>query len=298
LTKNYLHPWFIKGHSAFSRAFPHLVSQVPFNPFYVCPQCLRAFGADAWDHKVITRDHVPPESIDGQRLTLTCQPCNNHVGGSDLDSHMRLEADFYDFLSGNLDQTRAHLTTHSGTVPIQITVTDGSIKAFGVPEAVHPDEHQRVMSSFDEATQEGGWEDFRITFEFKPFSKERAATGWLRTAYLAFFATLGYRFVMRPELHEVRAKFRDPENHGLRNFRVTTPTFTREPTLVRIDSPDAFRSYAMLYRHHVVFLPRYGDSGLYERLGAEGEHVQVTFSGKGYPWPAGSPTFFHDWLDT
>ena len=100
---------------------------------------------------------------------------------------------------------------------------------------------------------------------------------------------------MRPELHDVRAKIRDAVGHGLRNFRVTTPSFTAEPTLVRIDSPTVFRSYAMLHRNHVVFLPRYGDGGLYERLGAEGEHVEVTFSGKGYPWPVGEPTFFHDW---
>ena len=46
-----------------------------------------------------------------------------------------------------------------------------------------------------------------------------------------------------------------------------------------------------------MFLPRYGDRELYERLGAEGEHVEVTFSGTGYPWPAGEPTFFHDLAD-
>jgi hypothetical protein len=292
-----LHPWFTKGHEAFCRAFPGMAAEVPFSPFYVCPQCLKAFPPEAWEREFVTREHVPPKNVGGHRLTLTCKPCNNVVGGSDLDAHMRLEADFYDFVSGNLSEARVHLRTEAGRVPIQLTVSNRAMLAFGVPKAVHPDEHQRVMASFDQATAEGSWQDFRLTFEFTPFSKERAATGWLRTAYLAFFAALGYRFVMRPELHDVRAKIRDAVGHGLRNFRVTTPTFTAEPTLVRIDSPTAFRSYAMLHRNHVIFLPRYGDLGLYGRLGAEGEHVEVTFAGKGYPWPAGAPTFFHDWTD-
>ena len=292
-----LHPWFTKGHEAFVRAFPAIACEVPFSLFYVCPQCLKGFPAESWEREFVTREHVPPKNIGGHRLTLTCKPCNNIVGGRDLDIHMRLEADLYDFAGGNLSNTRVNLRTQAGRIPIQLTVSNGAMQAFSVPRAVHPNEHQRVMAGFCQATAEGAWQDLRLTYEFSPFSTERAATGWLRTAYLAFFATLGYRFVMRPELLDVRAKIRDAVGYGLRNFRVTTPTVTAEPTLVRIDSPTAFRSYAMLHRNHVIFLPLYGDRGLYERLGAEGDHVEVTFAGKQYPWPEGEPTFFHDWAD-
>jgi hypothetical protein len=42
-----------------------------------------------------------------------------------------------------------------------------------------------------------------------------------------------------------------------------------------------------------VFLPRYNDQSLYERLSQQPEG-RVTFTGIHYPWPSGGPTFFHD----
>lgn len=50
----------------------------------------------------------------------------------------------------------------------------------------------------------------------------------------------------------------------------------------------------MLYRNHLVFLPRYNDHGLYERLRLHGEEVSAVFKGKEYPWPTEGPTLFHD----
>jgi hypothetical protein len=66
-----------------------------------------------------------------------------------------------------------------------------------------------------------------------------------------------------------------------------------EPLLVRIDQPDAFRSYAMFYERNVVFLPRYNDHHLYDRL-AEYPDTSARMSGIQYPWPAKGPTFLHD----
>lgn len=290
-----MRPWLKKGDVAFRRSFPAMAALLdPSELYYVCPQCLQGFTVEAWQDGTITREHVPPESMGGQRLVLTCQACNNDLGGADSEGHMRLEADFCDFVSGKPVKAAVHLKTAGGRVPINLTAGGGNILAFGVPKAVHPGEQQRVVSSFDEATSEGRWEKFQMTFEFRPYSMSRAATGWLRTAYLAYFAALGYRFVLRHELNEVREKLSDPEGHCLKNFRMTGPTFRPDPILLRIDSPEPFRSFAMAYRHHTVFLARYGDRGLYDRLGAEAEHSQLEFQGVQYPWPTGGPTFFHD----
>jgi hypothetical protein len=288
------HPWFWQSNDAFRRSFPEVANDVPLSSFCVCPQCLRAFGEEAWTQEMITREHAPPKSVGGHLVALTCHECNTKRGGAELDNHMRLEADIYDFVKGELAETRAHLRTKSGRVPIQLSVSGGAMKAAVVRGAVDPDSYNRVMQDFQDATIEGKWQDSRINIEFSPHSHARAVTGWLRSAYLAFFATLGYRFIFRPELDIVRAKIREPESELLRRFRVTLPTFSATRRLIDIEAPDEFRSYAMLYRNYAVFLPHYNDNSFYQRLAERDERVEATLSGTEYPWPDGGPTFLHD----
>ena len=120
-----------------------------------------------------------------------------------------------------------------------------------------------------------------------------SAAGWLRSAYVLFFAALGYRFICRPELDEVRARIQNPERDEPTSFRLTRSEQSA-PTLCRIDSPEPFRSYAMLWGHHAVFLPRFNDRGLYGRLAAMGDGAAASISGIQYPWPKRGPTFVYD----
>jgi hypothetical protein len=206
---------------------------------------------------------------------------------------MRREADVFDFAKGELPkQIRAQLSTESGKVPIRLTMKDRHTLMFGVPEAVSSTVHSQVMNDFQASTKPSG-EEFRFNLHFPSFSAPRAATGWLRAAYLVFFATLGYRFIFRPELDIVREKIRQPDTCTLDRFRVMHPRRSFEPSVVRVDRPEEFSSYAMLYRHTVVLLPRYNDHLLYERLAVAKEST-VTWSGKQYPWPRTGPTFLHD----
>ena len=110
--------------------------------------------------------------------------------------------------------------------------------------------------------------------------------------YLAFFAALGYRFIYRRELDGVRTRIKNPELKTPGTFRIIR-TEPAEPTLVRVESPEAFKSYAMFYGRHAVLLPRYGDAEFYARL-AKQPAGMVTFTGSQYPWPTNGPTFFHD----
>jgi hypothetical protein len=62
---------------------------------------------------------------------------------------------------------------------------------------------------------------------------------------------------------------------------------------MRVESPEAFRSFAMFYERHAVVLPRYNDAALYARLAEQPAGV-VTFTGTQYAVPVGGPTFFRD----
>lgn len=283
--------WFTQGYEAFRRSFPEAARTISQEPFYVCPLCLTAFGDDALRDGRLTRDHVPPENVGGHRLALTCKECNSEAGRN-VDIHMRREADLLDFAAGNVRELKATLKTSSGAVPIRLTRADGHMKAIGVPRASHPPTREAVMADFHRASEPDGWRDFRITIGFEPFSEKRAAAGWLRTAYLAHFSAFGYRFALRPELNVVREHIQDPDTGDAPAFRLMRPT-PAERKLVLITEPEVFRSFAMVYGQHMVFLPFYGDDNLYERLAKQPVEL-VDFSGREAAWPDGGPKFMHD----
>jgi hypothetical protein len=284
--------WFDRGCDAFRRSFPQITKQVPFERFYVCPICLHAYGHESLAGGILTREHVPPQSVGGRRLVLTCRRCNSE-GGHAADSHARREADLADFVTGDLREIRANLSTPSGRVPVRLSSKQRKLQMFGVPHASDPRAHAGVFQDFEGATVGTNWQDFSFSIEFPAFSPERARASWLRSAYLAFFAALGYKFIFRPELDNVRARIREPQLEVPKTFRLIMGE-SFEPTLLRIKIPENLRSYAMFYGRNAIFLPRYNDHELYSRLeqSASGR-LSATLSATNYPWPDG-PTFFHD----
>ena len=269
------------GCAAFKQSFPVIAKDIPLEGFYVCPLCLRAFGEEAL--RLLTREHVPPRSVGGHRLVLTCRECNS-AGGHETDSHARKEADLFDFAAGRLKEIKAGLRTTSGQVPIRLSAAPGGVLAIIVPKAASTTAQATVESDFGGSVGEGNWEGFTFKVVFAPFSTKRAAASWLRSAYLAFFAALGYRFILRPELDDVRAKIKDPECEHPRTFRIIRRE-PSEPMLIRIDGPTEFCSYAMLYGRNMVFLPRDGDGEFYIRL-TKHPDTEATLSGiLQFPWP-------------
>ena len=272
---------FDRGHEAFRRTFPSIAAALGERPFYVCPLCLCVVTEEMLPTRPLTREDVPPKSVGGRRIVLTCKPCNDRAG-HEIDWHARRELDFMNFVTRGDAEMRAHLRTASGRVPIQMKVSGSGIQAFFVPKAARQSETDAVLADFGRATLPNGWQDFEINLEFAAFSRPRAATSWLRSAYLAFFAALGYRFIVRPELDIVRDRIKNPESNTLQTFRVIQHNAVCEPALIRIDTPDVFRSYAMFYGRNVVFLPRYGDHEFYSRLAAH-PSCDVQLSGPSYP---------------
>ena len=94
--------WFDQGYESFCGTFPRIAENIPYRPFYVCPQCLNAFPESALLAGWLTQEHVPPESVGGKKIVLTCKNCNNTAGHS-TDADMRREADILDFFGKRID---------------------------------------------------------------------------------------------------------------------------------------------------------------------------------------------------
>lgn len=185
--------WFQQGCDAFKWAFPEIAARIPAQSFYVCPICLRAFGEDALTAGLLTREHVPPQSLGGRRLVLTCEPCNSGAGHA-ADVHARLEADAIGFVRGDVREIKAHLRTESGRMPVRISAGGGGVLVKGVKRASSDETRRAVESDFFAGSQGDNWKDFKCNVELSGFSKRAAEASWLRSAYLIYFAALGPRW--------------------------------------------------------------------------------------------------------
>lgn len=68
--------WFDRGAAAYSS----VRTEQHGEPIYPCPICLTPFTVDAIADGRLSSEHVPPESVGGHELVLTCKRCNNSAG--------------------------------------------------------------------------------------------------------------------------------------------------------------------------------------------------------------------------
>ena len=184
---------------------------------------------------------------------------------------------------------RAHLRTGGETLNIEVLATGKSILAFVLP---HNNDPQRLASAEAELARlaaEGGQWSGQMTF-YKHIRYRAALVGWLRAAYLAAFAALGYRYIRKPELEIVRTQLADNTREVLEVFSVTVPTASsNERRILMVERPEWLRSLCVQMGRHVVFLPGLpATSDLYDSLLRRSERrqrLEEQVAGKLLPWP-------------
>lgn len=85
-------------------AIPFVTSdgvEVRMADVYICPLCLHLY---AIAHEALTLEHVPPESVGGKPILVTCKTCNN-TQGADLDVYLTNELEI------------SHNLKHLDTIP-------------------------------------------------------------------------------------------------------------------------------------------------------------------------------------
>jgi hypothetical protein len=80
--------WFDLGAKAYSQACPGIYAA----PTYLCPICRKPFTVEALYDGRLSKEHVPPQSVGGHDLLLTCAACNN-TAGTKLDASAKTNDD-------------------------------------------------------------------------------------------------------------------------------------------------------------------------------------------------------------
>lgn len=257
---------------------------------YICPLCLRGFLPKALEADLLTVEHVPPKRLGGRRLVLTCRRCNSSAGAH-LDHEMMKRELIFDFHYGTMDRPApARLTMADQSINVEVQATEESVRVVGLPDSNDPQAQGELLAELDRLVEAGSWQDSRFDLTFyRGFRHRPALVGWLRAGYLAAFAALGYRYIMRASLDVVRQQLVNPQDEVLRVFSVTIPgrISKEERRILLVQRPTWLNSVAVQIGRHIVFLPSLEDTPIpFESLAQKaGQQARERIAGKLIPWP-------------
>ena len=202
------HQWFLAG----AQVLAELALELPEGNWYGCPLCQTFFTIDELATKNLTKEHVPPRSIGGREMVLTCRQCNNRAG-STFDAHLERAEAFRRFGSDEpLRQLDITLTVAG--IPNRGSMYAGpaGILIYGNPKQNHPEDVAKITESFADLVNDG--HRMEVTFR-DTFHPRTAQLGFVRAAYLAAFAVLGYAYIFRPVFEPIRAALNGDDDESL-----------------------------------------------------------------------------------
>lgn len=247
--------WFKHGVEALALARPDAPR------VYCCPFCLLGYDNPGQ----LTLEDVPPKSIGGKPLILTCAKCNN-THGHLLDSHIKSGRKLQEIASGK-SITWARMKLLDNEVTAKARFGSDSIEVMAVPDKSDPKAHAAMFAEFEQLVAAKSL-DWRIELGFSIlYDKWREGVGWLRVAYLYLFALLGYNFILRPELKAIRDQFLKPDERLVPQVMKHTGEATASNGVSFVYEPAHLRSILVRLGRNLFFFPEFREAEtFYDRL--------------------------------
>lgn len=271
--------------------------------YYACPCCLQAYPREAVNAGILTEEHVPLRGLGGHGLLLTCATCNNN-SGTNFDTHAITRSDSDDFMRGRVNGRVLPATFYADGIPLRGTAQwsdDSRVQLFGVPkkndrkvEAAHFE----ALNSYVESRDPNP--NYSLTVHTR-FDETRARISWIRSAYLAAFAALGWSYIFREVMDPFRSQLKQPDSKILPTYILRNPSASpTEKRVLLVDHPEELRCVAVMLGEHTVFLPSLFHPMTCEELvqafarrREPGDVLSAQLAGKEVPWPK-RPTYFLD----
>lgn len=177
-------------------------------PIYICPLCLRGYLKIALSQNVpnpLTLEDVPPKSLGGKPLILTCKECNNRSGmvlDSVLKKHLQ-SSRFFKLSPGSVMDGKVSVN-NQGHVNTRIRI--GAEKGFFFN--VDPSNYLVKKHINELHSNESGC---KIDFSVKIPNRRNVAAALLRVGYLIAFNYLGNLILLSPNIVKVTEQIRYPE---------------------------------------------------------------------------------------
>ncbi len=170
-------------------------------PVYICPLCCRGFSKEILDHESfdnhLTLEDVPPKSVEGKPILLTCKECNNKSGfkvDHAIQTYLKVES-FLKRISGSELKTRIEL------VDGRIYKAEAKIEDHkGITFVSNPNRKIKEDFSF----LEKNWEGAKIKFSFQAPAQKTLRLAYLRTGLLLSFYYFGNALLMDENYHKLK----------------------------------------------------------------------------------------------
>lgn len=260
---------------------------------YFCPLCMVGFPESSLKDDTLTVEHVPPKSVGGKVLVLTCKDCNSGTGHS-IDAAQAGREELREIVAALLQGSpttgpkRVQLEIGGTPLNVELSKLNDTVTLEIAEEANHPDRSAQVKAYMQRLTAENRTDREEFHIEVRRKNPRRLAKiGDLKNGFLAAFAAFGYRFAFDPRLDVVREQIRAPDTERL------GPRFWLPPPEVHdwergiVIAHEPLSAVWVWIGNSMVIMP-WLDSpvNFYESLTAGFSEGQIlTVSGSLIPWP-------------
>ncbi|HEY0024433.1 MAG TPA: HNH endonuclease [Longimicrobium sp.] len=258
-----------------------------YEGLYFCPICAIGYNVSAVDAGDLTLEHVPQDSIGGRGIALTCKQCNSTAGHTvDAAVHQRdqVEAFARMILMGEGNGLHYGRLRIGGEVAnVQVTREQSGQAVIELrPGNNNPEVLKRIGRHMKDVGGLGG--ELKVTARQR-YHLRHAQVGELRSAFLAVFAMLGYRFAFHPHLERVRQQIMRPDEKIIANWTMAVTKSPPRQLIALMPEPEAF--FVQIGTRAVLLpAPPHGPADLYEQLVAIYKQDElVNFTGARVGWP-------------
>jgi len=260
---------------------------------YLCPICSGEFQEAAAVSGELTLEHVPPRSVGGRGIALTCRVCNSTAGYTAESALSAREENrrFEEFMRGDRAAYEPHVGLSIGGAMVRVRVERNpdtgatQFKILGerndpkVVEAVS--DYMAALASDSDVSGERFQVNSGVTYDSR-----LARIAELKAAFLAAFAAFGYRYALSSALMPVREQIMKPRQRIL-----------DEPWIVGVDDEET--QLILIVEDPVGLIVKMGSvavilpwvnspDGLSEKIRAKiGEKQGNQISGRPVQWPIG-----------
>ena len=203
---------------------------------------MRLFSRQSLDDGTLTLEHVPPESMGGRGIVLTCRECNSFAGHTvDAAAHNRERLlSLGDILAGRRGEFEgpARVKFQGFSTNAILSMRDNSVTIVVRETTNHPERFRGQMSAIQGEVEaaRGGSVEFGISTRVRaPF--HRARVGDLRAAFLAAFAQFGYSYAFHPRLAPVLAQIARPDEELIDGAWWFAPSVLPDPMMGVMSAP-------------------------------------------------------------
>jgi hypothetical protein len=250
-----------EGHTTLAQA---IRDQAP-DGAYPCPICLRMYLPEALisEPHMLTEEDVPPKSMGGKELVLTCLPCNG-ASGRIWDRVALNDRRVHNSVLGRIDKPIPVALEFQGDIvrgklsKMQVDGAGPPIVTFTQKEKDFLDDETRSQRVRDYLTNNIDTDnEFDLTVTHTvPIDPDNVAWSFIRAAYLAAFAKWGYRYALLDVVQPVRTVLADPASaQQAPKLVARLATESVKPRFFLVLEPAELQGFASYFGDRVVFLP-------------------------------------------